>query len=506
MQNLIFAFFTSLFLILPDFITNIFYNGLYTFTWYRFSREALATFLIALILSFTPKKFALTVIGVFLTFLAISSLHFIYFHTFLMPFEVKIITNFDDTKDIFYSLSDILPAVLIFIGYIIVALIFLNWLEKKLNPKKAKVSVFIFILALIVYPYFIHKKENIYLANFTHLSYFNTLNTLYLAFLQTLKPKPHHNYKPYIVKKVDNGKPIVVMIMGESVNYKRLHLYGFNVNNTPNLDKLKNDKNFIYKKAISSSVRTICSVTTFFYNKREPDNINLLLNNKTNIMKLAKENGYDTYWLSMQSDVSLISKIINFANHKVFEWQLKRKYDDELIKYLKKIPFNKKTFVVIHLKAIHGPYNKWVPKEFRIFKGKRGGYYNGVYYNDYVISQIIDYFKKNHKNFVIYFTSDHGEMLGFKNENFRHGHSQLVLGDTYVPFFYYSDKYHKNLNKKFYNHYQISKMLTRDLGYEIINPNNDKTYYINGTEIDGSAGWIHYKFDNGIKIIKKVTF
>jgi glucan phosphoethanolaminetransferase (alkaline phosphatase superfamily) len=336
-----------------------------------------------------------------------------------------------------------------------------------------------------------------------------------LALLETFRKRPHHDYKPYSVKKTSNGKKIVIMIMGESVNFKRMHLYGWDVNDTPNLDKLKNDKNFIYKPAVSYSVRTICSVTTFFYNKREPDNMNLLLNNKTNIMKLASENGYDTYWLSMQSDVSLVSKVINFAKHKKFEWEFKRRFDDALINELKKIPFNKKTFVVLHLKAIHSPYNKYVPKEFQKFKGKRGAYYNGVLYNDYVISSVINYIKNNYKNYAIYFTSDHGEMLGFKDEHKKHGHSQLVFGDTYVPFLYYGDT-PKELNKSIYSHYQISKMLSHDLGYEIINPNEDGSYFVNGVNIDGSAGYMRYKFkkcknalknpQKCIKLLKKVSY
>ena len=492
---------TTAILIAPDFITNIFFHGYYDFTWYRFSREFGATLGITLILSFTPRWFLTGVLSLFILFAFISVGHFAYFHTYLMPYEIGILGNSDDVKDIWYSLSQIAPLVIFLVILWIVLSIFIYWLDKKLKPLKfPKISTAFFILLLIVYPYFIHKKPNIYLANFTHFSYFNTLNTLYLAWLDTFRKKPHHNYKPYIVKKIDGGKPIVIMIMGESVNFKRMHLYGWDVNDTPRLDKLaKTDKNFEFKPAVSCSVRTICSVTTFFYNKREPDNIKLLLSNKTNIMKLADENGYDTYWLSMQSDVSLISKVINFAKHKKFEWEFKRQYDDALINALEKIPFDKKTFVVLHLKAVHSPYNKYVPKKFQIFNGKygeRSAYYNGIYYNDYVISSIINYMKTHHKNFVIYFTSDHGEMLGFPDENGRFGHSQLVWGDTFVPFLYYSDKYHKNLNKKFYNHYEISKMLTRDLGYEIINPNEDGTYYVNGVNIDGSAGWMHYKFNN----------
>ncbi len=502
-SNIVFALIFTALLIVPDFIANLFWHGFYDFTWYRFIREFGATLAIGFIISFAPRWFVVFFTSLLILFAFISIGHYAYFHAYIMPYEIGILKSGDDVKDIWYSLSQIAPIVIFMLSFWVILTILIYFIDKKLNPIKRKTALAVMILVLAVYPYFINKKKNIYLANFTHFSYFNTLNTLYLAWLDTFRPHPHHNYKPYTVKKIDSGKPIVIMIMGESVNYKRMHLYGWDVNDTPRLDKLaKTDKNFEYEKAISGSVRTICSVTTFFYDKREPDNMKLLLNNKTNIMRLADENGYDTYWLSMQSDVSLISKVINFAKHKKFEWQFKRQYDDALVKALEKIPFNKKTFVVLHLKCDHSPYDKYVPKKFQIFgKSDRETYYNGIYYNDYLISSIINYMKTHHKNFVIYFTSDHAEMLGFPDEHGRYGHSQLVWGDTYVPFIYYSDKYHKNLKNIFYNHFMIAKMLARDLGYEIKDPNNDGTYYVNGVQIDGSAGWMHYKFeDNGTKL------
>jgi len=515
-SNLYFMIIAALILLLPDILFSLHFHGFYQFTPFKTIKEFSATLAIAFILSFTPRWFMTTVLSIFILFAFISMAHYAYFRTYLMPYEVGILKNIDDLKDIIYSLTDILPLVASLFILWVVFTFFVYWLDKKLKPLKfPKISTAFFILLLIIYPYFIHRKSNIYLANFTHFSYLNTLNTLYLSFLDTFRQKPHHDYKPYTVKKTGKGKKIVIMIMGESVNFKRMHLYGWEVNDTPNLDKLINDKNFIYKPAVSCSVRTICSVTTFFYNKREPDNMNLLLNNKTNIMKLADENGYDTYWLSMQSDVSLISKVINFAKHTKFQWEFKRRYDDALIKELKKIPFNKKTFVVLHLKAIHSPYNKYVPKEFYKFKGKYGAYYNGVLYNDFVISSIINYIKNNYKDYAIYFTSDHGEMLGLKDEHGRHGHSQLVWGDTFVPFLYYSDT-PKELNKSIYSHYQISKMLSNDLGYEIINPNEDGSYFVNGVNIDGSAGYMRYKFkkcknalknpQKCIKLLKKVSY
>ncbi|NPA88799.1 MAG: hypothetical protein GXO13_01165, partial [Epsilonproteobacteria bacterium] len=56
-----------------------------------------------------------------------------------------------------------------------------------------------------------------------------------------------------------------------------------------------------------------------------------------------------------------------------------------------------------------------------------------------------------------------------------------------------------------------------DLGYKIINPNEDGTFFVNGVQIDGSAGFIHYKFETNcstplknpekcLKLLKKVKY
>ena len=51
---------------------------------------------------------------------------------------------------------------------------------------------------------------------------------------------------------------------------------------------------------------------------------------------------------------------------------------------------------------------------------------------------------------------------------------------------------------KLLSHYDISKFIAKILGYDIKNPNTpENIYYINGVDIDGDAGFIKYKIDNG---------
>ena len=488
------------------------WNNYYIATSKNTLKEIVITFAIGILVSFLPKKQKIFTSLFFITLSFIQIGYFGFFRTYLQPYQIDLI--FSEYKDIFDSIKSIIYLIIFLIIALIIFLFILNFFHNKTKPKTSKYAIFILTTLITLFPFFVAKKKVVYIPNSSHFSYLNTLFAIDLWIVNKLTPKQNTQYKPYIVKKVDEGKPIVIMIMGESLNYKRMHLFRWNVNNTPNLDKLKNDSHFIYKPAISGGVSTPISIVTFFHAKREPQNIKLILSQKTNILKLAKENGYKTYWLSMQEEGTTITSLLNYADIKKTRKDFNEKYDDALLKELKKIPFKEKTFVVLHFRANHSPYEEYTPKSFykwpfnyeNYHKYKIYSYYDSVLYVDYIISNIINYMKKNHKNFVIYFTSDHGEMLGFPDEKGKYGHFQLVLGDTYVPFLYYSDKFDKNLTKKLYNHYLISKMLTRDLGYKIINLNENGLYFVNGVEIDGSAGWMEYNLTLPPKLIKRKIF
>ena len=497
--NLLFSLFFTLFLLIPDFLVNFAFKHYYIINKKNTLKEILITFLISLIISFLSKKQKL-IFGSFFILLSIIQIgYYSYFHTYLPFYQLNLL--FSEYQDIFAALSSIIYIIIFLIFAFIFLLILINIFHKKFKPHSNKFAVFLLIALLVVFPFLVKKKPSIYMPNPTHFGYLNTLFAINQFIANKLSNKKTKSFKPYIVKKVNSGKPIVIMIMGESLNYRYMHLFGWKYEDTPMLDSLKNDPHFIYKKAISSGVNTPVSVVTFFNVKREPQNINLLLTQKTNLLKLAKENGYKVYWLSMQNEGSSISTNLNYADVIKTRKDFKEKYDDALLKKLKKIDFSKKTFVVLHFRANHAPYEKYTPKNFykwpfnyeNYHKHQLFSYLDSVLYVDNLLYNIIEYMKKHHKNFVIYFTSDHAEMMGFPDEHGRYGHSQLVWGDTCVPFLYYSDKYHKNLTKKMYNHYLISKMVAKDLGYKIINPNNDGTYFVNSVEIDGSAGWIHYK-------------
>ena len=503
--NIIFAIVFQLFLIIPDFIINFFWKQYHTFMVTDTIKELIITFLLGLIISYLPKKYKFIFGGSFILMGFIQIVYFGYFRSYLEPYQIGLV--FSEYNDILISLNAVYDLIIISIFIGIIFLMVINSLNKITQTNKHSIKILLSIF--LVFPFIVKNNTPAYTPENSHFSYINTYFATNLYIANLLKQKKLLPIKKYEVKKIDNGKPIVLLIIGESLNYKRMNLFGWELNNTPNLNNLKNDKNFIYKKAISSGVNTPVSVNSIFNLKREP----WKLSQQDNLIKLANNNGYSTYWYSMQKDSGgKIGAVCFYAKQFKEQKDYKRRYDDELLKDLKNIDFSKKSFVVLHFRANHSPYEKYTPNSFYKWKFNYNDYHKKAYFSymdsvlyiDKVLSDIISYMKNNHKNFVIYFISDHAEMLGFKEENGKYGHSKLDINVATIPFLYYSDKYQKPFTKKIYNQYLISKMVANDLGYKVINPNEKgDLYYINNVKLDGSGGWIEYNLSNPFQNYKK---
>jgi len=497
-NNFILAFIVTGMILFPDILANYHWKHYADYDPFLVVLEILSIYIFLLLFTMTKKSYFIIASFFLVSIGFVEIVYYSFFRTYMKDYDWGLIA---ETEDIIGSLKSIISLVILVLFLMMIFLIILYLLEKYIKPKKNRYAKYIlvpiFVLLFIGVKYYSHKFPNK-----TNFSSINASSTLVLAIIHAVSFQNEKKFLPYSVIKTNSEKPIVIMIMGESLNAKKMNLFGFHYSNTPMLNQLKTDTNFQYKLAISGGVNTSISVPTFFDVKREPQNRILVNSNKTNLMKLAKQNGYKTYWISTQKEEWQIKRIFHDADvvKTQRDWA-KPLYDDVLVKYIKNINFNKKTFVVLHLRANHSPYEDFTPKTYykwkfnynNYHKYKLFSYMDSVLYVDSVIYSIVDYMKNNKKNFVIYFTSDHGEMLGAKEEHWIYGHSQLDINCAIVPFLYYSDRYEKNLNQSIYNHYSISKMLAHDLGFTIVNPNEDGSYFLNGVDDFGNWGFIHYR-------------
>ena len=256
----------------------------------------------------------------------------------------------------------------------------------------------------------------------------------------------------------------IIIIQGESANKHHLSLYGYSIKTTPFLDELFQNKQIYKFNVIAPSNQTRYSVPMIF----SPANVSHWKQNFVNnhsIITDFKINGYNTYWISNQGKVGkhedYVTSIAEEVNNTIFfnKGSYSSAKSDIVIKnYLdEKNKNSKKEFYVFHLIGSHGNYNKRYLKDKVIFKIPKSiieEYDNSIYFTDYILQNIFNYFNNNMKVLIVYL-SDHGEVVNVK----KNGHGFLPpFKDEYdIPMIIFSNVKNKRieelqkLNKKAFN-------------------------------------------------------
>ena len=321
------------------------------------------------------------------------------------------------------------------------------------------------------------------------------------------------SFKPYSVRDNNITTPqTVIVVMGESLSYKHMHLFNtVEEKTTPYLDSFRNDPQFVYKKGYASGVTTLMAVPTFFLLKREPENTLLMGLQNTNLLKLAKKHGYIVHYITTQK----LNIMASYDADADFVKHLNGK-DEKLIEYLKKVDFTKKNFIVLHQRNSHSPYENSTPKRFYKYPYKDMDYHtymlnsyrNSILYTDFILGQLIQKVRELPDS-IVFITSDHGEMMGLKEEDGRYGHVFLSKEVAKVPIMIYDNTNRKRIQHFYeklscYDHYTLGKVIANTLGFSIRNPNENGTYYIQGAlAIDGSDGFLTYTRDECVKLNKE---
>lgn len=240
----------------------------------------------------------------------------------------------------------------------------------------------------------------------------------------------------------------VLFIIGESEN--RDHMTAFNpdypVDTTPWLSRMAKDQHFTllangysnFPQTTESLGMALTSVNQ--YNHRK-------LNESYNIIDIAKEAGYDTWWISnhfkMGNSTTPAGLIASWTDHSV--WTDHPMRDDmQVLKLLAQVPKEGNHFIVIHLEGSHLRYKERIPPDFEgiHIEGnpeRTNDYDSTVLYTDKVLQAIFDYAEKNLNLQAAIYSSDHGEDMVYS-----HGAGKFTFSMVRIPvFFYLSDEYEK---------------------------------------------------------------
>ncbi len=396
----------------------------------------------------------------------------------------------------------------------------------------------VLFLALLIWPTVSYHTGDHYIARFepdpSRVSLVNSVNALTGYFNKILPRRIEfeashgdyavdREYLPYDIEKnvlPDDERLNIILVMGESSTYKRMSLFGYERETTPRLSSLVHDSHFVFKKGISSGVSTRIAIPFFFNLQHDPRNIAVEVTKQYNLFKLAKEQGFKTFFISAQERSNLLNlplEYIDTLKTKETERDLFRKMrDDGLLELLDRLTLGQRNFIVLHQRNIHSTYElnyQHRKKEFEVYpvenvsydEYRRNSYDNAMRYNDEFLFDVIEHIKARMTvPTYLFITSDHGENLG---ENGLWGHGLLTPDTAAVPFFAYiingEPGYIEYLNAMEYpTHFEIGKLIADRMGVEVSDPNYaDNIYFINGGDPMGMTGLIQV-----VKEKNKVVF
>ena len=234
-------------------------------------------------------------------------------------------------------------------------------------------------------------------------------------------------------------------------------MYGYNNVTSPFLTQLLKSKNSFKFDVIAPSNQTRYSVPMIF-TKANVHHWKYNFTHSESILSDFSAYGYKTYWISNQGQVGTyddwISNIAYEANQTKFFNQgtsKEAKSDNVFVKYLKRKKLDKKKEVyVFHLIGSHFEYSKRYTNKHILYKNPKNviqEYENTIYFTDYVIKKIFNYFK-NSGNVLIIYLSDHGEVVHLD----KNGHGFLpTYKDEYdIPLIIYSSVQNNRINKLYH--------------------------------------------------------
>lgn len=382
-------------------------------------------------------------------------------------------TNLNESKEF---LSDYLgvEVVIIFLLYVLLWAFFAFTL-KKLDATRfeTKPKIIIFLLIAPLISQLFQKKFNMSKVLDTYARANMPIQFLYsiYSYNQDMKLLRDNITSTAPIKGLSrrlhtNEYETHVFVIGEATTSRKMSLYGHYRNTTPHLDSIKNDLYVFNNVQATSPPVTDVNVTRMLTLLEQSSNDRSLL--QTSIIKIMKQVGFNTYWISNQGAIghkmTIISAIGMVANEVNFTSTSTRfNLDERILPVLRKqLSDNsmRKKFIIIHLNGAHNTYSHRYPKEFNKFTtfndiprksfhtNKKleiiNQYDNAILYGDWILTQILKLVQQQKGLKSLVYIPDHGEEVYEVEDRFGHGGSIPTPGNYEIPLIMWLDPTYKS--------------------------------------------------------------
>ncbi len=295
----------------------------------------------------------------------------------------------------------------------------------------------------------------------------------------------------------------VVLVIGESCSSDHMSLYGYERDTTPWLSSQKESSSFLFRKGLAASPSTFSSMQFLLNLSLLPgDHAFKNKDYKSNLIRLAKQNGYNTYLLSLQRP-----RVFCYAGLESLDYFSAESFsvgtEELLLEKLNRIDLGESNFIILHQRNLHSPYKEHyahMQDRFTIFPDNEvvDHYDNAMAYYDYSCRQIVEtveHILPDLSEYCIIFTSDHGEAVQKKG---RQGHNFLdeELSCLKVPFMVFHNidsatLLHALPQREYITHYEVGRFTAKCLGYDIENSlYSEHVDYIKSNDLNGGKEFL----------------
>ena len=271
----------------------------------------------------------------------------------------------------------------------------------------------------------------------TYTPFFN-INYFALAAKEHQRLLSIANTVPYFQLSVrDTGIDTYVLIVGESVRVDNMSLYGYTRSTTPQVEAQRKQIK-LFNQAISGGPYTALSVPLSL----TADSVlsHDIHNYPDNIINMANQAGFQTFWLSSQSAFRQNGTAVTSIAMRAMETVYVRGFDELLLPHLSQAlqqNTQQKKLIVLHLNGSHEPACSAYPQSSAVFQpqdDQDACYDNSIHYTDSLLGQVFELLKDRRAS-VMYF-ADHGlERDPTKKNVYFHGGREASQQAYHVPMF-----------------------------------------------------------------------
>ncbi|HFV5881838.1 TPA: sulfatase-like hydrolase/transferase [Escherichia coli] len=271
----------------------------------------------------------------------------------------------------------------------------------------------------------------------TYTPFFN-LNYFALAAKEHQRLLSIANTVPYFQLSVrDTGIDTYVLIVGESVRVDNMSLYGYTRSTTPQVEAQRKQIK-LFNQAISGAPYTALSVPLSL----TADSVlsHDIHNYPDNIINMANQAGFQTFWLSSQSAFRQNGTAVTSIAMRAMETVYVRGFDELLLPHLSQAlqqNTQQKKLIVLHFNGSHEPACSAYPQSSAVFQpqdDQDACYDNSIHYTDSLLGQVFELLKDRRAS-VMYF-ADHGlERDPTKKNVYFHGGREASQQAYHVPMF-----------------------------------------------------------------------